>query len=159
MMSLGLRYPFWMCSNNRGHWRFTGHWFIRKVRPLFIASPNLTALNNGPYAPTTDTVPPLRTESIAQFRAIGDPPCKLNFAAVTCCRKFAIRFRADRVDHPIGAEEARRLLHLHDDVGILGKVECLRLRETPGLSCGAGGSRGFFGVRTFVGSLRNLTAC
>ena len=39
-----------------------------------MASPNLTALNIGPYAPITDTVPPLRTESIAQFSAIGEPP-------------------------------------------------------------------------------------
>src|SRR5215207_7918772 len=61
-MSLGFRYPLRMCSNSRGHCRFTGHWFIRKVRPLFIASPNFTALNMGPYAPMTETVPPLRTE-------------------------------------------------------------------------------------------------
>ena len=25
---------------------------------------------------------------MAQFSAIGDPPCNLSFAAVTCCRKF-----------------------------------------------------------------------
>src|SRR5215207_3535963 len=71
-MSLGFRYPLRMCSNSRGHCRFTGHWFIRRVRPLFIASPNFTALNMGPYPPITETVPPLRTESIAQLSAIGD---------------------------------------------------------------------------------------
>ena len=34
-----------MCSKRRGHWRFTGAWFIRSVKPLFIASPNRTALH------------------------------------------------------------------------------------------------------------------
>ena len=42
---------------------------------MLTASPNFTALKMGPHAPTTDTVPPLRTESIAQFRTIGEPPC------------------------------------------------------------------------------------
>src|ERR671928_41454 len=64
-----------MCSNRRGHCRLTGHWFMRSVRPLFMASPNLTALNSGPYAPITEMVPPLRTESIAQLSATGDPAC------------------------------------------------------------------------------------
>ena len=35
-------------EQSRGHCRLTGHWFIRSVRPLFIASPNLTALKSGP---------------------------------------------------------------------------------------------------------------
>ena len=77
-----------MCSNSRGHCRFTGAWFIRRVRPLFIASPNFTALNIGPYAPITETVPPLRTPSIAQLRAIGEPPCSLSLAAVMCWMRF-----------------------------------------------------------------------
>ena len=77
-----------MCSNSRGHCRFTGHWFIRSVSPLFIASPSLTALNIGPYAPITETVPPLRTESMARFRATGEPPCSFSVAEVTCCRKL-----------------------------------------------------------------------
>jgi hypothetical protein len=53
-----------------------------------MASPNFTALNIGPYAPTTATVPPLRTESIAQFSATGEPPWSLSFAALTCCRRL-----------------------------------------------------------------------
>jgi hypothetical protein len=32
-------------------------------------------------------VPPLRTESIAQLSAIGEPPCSLSLVEVTCCRK------------------------------------------------------------------------
>src|SRR5690606_6531517 len=75
-----------MCSRSRGHCRLTGAWFMRSVSPLFMASPNLTALNIGPYAPTTATVPPLRAPSIAQLSAIGEPPCSFNFAEVTCCR-------------------------------------------------------------------------
>ena len=55
---------------------------------MFMASPNMTALNIGPYAPMTETVPPLRTASMAQLRAIGDPPCNLNLDAVTCWRKL-----------------------------------------------------------------------
>src|SRR5438034_385622 len=73
-----------MCSNRRGHWRLAGAWLVRMVRPLFMASPNLTALNSGPYAPMIDTVPPLRTESIAQLRATGDPPCSSNLDDETC---------------------------------------------------------------------------
>jgi hypothetical protein len=66
----------------------TGHWFIRSVRPLFNASPNLTALNIGPYAPITETVPPLRTPSMAQLSATGEPPCSFSLAAVTCWTRF-----------------------------------------------------------------------
>src|SRR5215208_5003892 len=54
-------------------------------QPLFKASPNLTALKIGPYAPITETVPPLRTESMAQFSAIGDPPCNFSLAELMCC--------------------------------------------------------------------------
>ena len=39
-----------MCSNRRGHCRFTGPWLVLIVRPLFTASPNFTALKIGPYA-------------------------------------------------------------------------------------------------------------
>ncbi len=88
MMSLGFRCPAWMCSSSRGHWRFTGAWFMWMVTPLFIASPNFTRLGIGPYAPIAETVPPLRTPSIAQFSATGDPPCIFSFALETCCRKL-----------------------------------------------------------------------
>jgi hypothetical protein len=37
-ISLGLSEPFWMCEESRGHCRFTGHWFIRNVRPLLTNS-------------------------------------------------------------------------------------------------------------------------
>jgi len=54
--------------------RFTLAWFIRSVRPLFIASPIFTALKIGPYAPTMESTPPLRTASIAQCSATAEPP-------------------------------------------------------------------------------------
>ena len=37
-----------MCSKIRGHSRFTGVWFIRSVRPLFTASPNLMPVGTVP---------------------------------------------------------------------------------------------------------------
>ena len=83
-MSLGLSTPVLTCSNSRGHCRLTGTGCVRIVSPLFIASPNLTALNSGPKAPTTETLPPLRTESMHQLSATGDPPCSLSLAPVTC---------------------------------------------------------------------------
>ena len=52
---------------------------MRIVRPLFSASPNFTFVKSGPYTPTTETVPPLRTVSIAQLSATGEPAWIFSF--------------------------------------------------------------------------------
>ena len=48
----------------------------------------LTADVSGGELRITDTVPALRTESMAQLRATGEPPCSFSLAEVTCCRKL-----------------------------------------------------------------------
>jgi hypothetical protein len=123
-ISPGFRYPLRMWSTSRGHCRFTGHWFIRKVSPLFIASPNFTALNIGPYAPMTETVPPLRTESIAQFSATGEPPC--NFSLL---HQVAVGLGSRGVDGDIASQIIGDLLQMHHDVVVLGEVVGLGVRE------------------------------
>src|SRR5205823_6106760 len=77
MISLGFRWPWRMCSIRCGTWRFTEAWFMRIVMPLFSALPIGTALKVGPYTPTIDTWPPLRTELMAQNSAVAAPACSM----------------------------------------------------------------------------------
>ena len=57
-------------------------------QPLVHGVAELHRAEHRPVGPITETVPPLRTESIAQFSATGEPPCSFSFAAVTCCMKL-----------------------------------------------------------------------
>ena len=78
-------------------------------------------------------MPPLRTESIAQFSAIGEPPCSLSLADGDVLQEVAVGLGADRVDRHVGAEVVGDLLHLHDDVVVLGEVVGLGVGEGPRL--------------------------
>ena len=55
----------------------------------------------------TETVPPLRTESIAQFSATGDPPCSFSFAEVTCWSRFPSASAPTASMHDVRAEVRR----------------------------------------------------
>ena len=99
------------------------------VSPLFIASPNLTALKSGPNAPTTDTLPPLRTESMAQLSATGEPPCSFSLAAVTCWKKLPSASAPTASMTHVRAEEVRRLLEPMHDVVDLREVDRLGMGE------------------------------
>src|SRR4051812_12995122 len=47
-ISPGRMRPASTCSNRRGSCRFTGHWLLRSVSPLFMTLPSGTMLSGGP---------------------------------------------------------------------------------------------------------------
>ena len=114
----------------RGRLRLTLAWFIRSVRPLFMASPIGTRFKGGPYAPMMDTTPPLRTESIAQWSAVAAPACSLNGRTPDdALHRAAARLAADGIDRGVPAEPVRLLLEVPDRVAHVAEVERLALRE------------------------------